>query len=799
MNQELLFSFLFLVAAILFWHKGTQRRYVALAPAVLVLLSLLLIGAYLVSDSLSGAGIDESVIFHLKAGIKGAAFSDFYWQFSLGGVFLAGSITAAFLVYKSSLNSGEARHAGIRVLLAVLAFGASFTVSPALRDLAYLYKQSLYETRDAPEGFLIPGPIANEAPAKNFVILYLEQIERTYLDESLFPGLMPNFQALEKEALSFSNITQARGTSWSIAGMTAGFCGLPLVGAAATNSMSGMDQFMPGALCIGDLLDANGYQLEHLYGGDLDFAGWGSFFNTHGFDQVEGVLALAPLLPAGTAQTPWGLHDENLLALAESRFDTLAQTNAPFGLTVNTLDTHHPEGHPGPYCADISYGDGENQLLNTLHCADKMIAEFINDLRAKPAFSDMVLVVASDHLAMPNSIWDQLSNIEERRNIFMIFGPDIEPQLVDKAGSSFDVGVTMLNQMGIPMEGLGLGRNLMDDTQSLIEAEVSLDDIINQSAGFFSSLWSYPQLDDGVIANLGEKVLRLGDRSVDFPVLFTLNDDYSVNEANFDFYDGYPLPEKARNLWFYELFFWMDSCENIKTIAPAAVPQAAGFCAAAGALGSGEIKVFGLAEGGEISFAELRLFFDTVAPDEAVYEARMEDIALYTKFGTADLELYSPEGNGTGRYVIRSKGGYGLGESSIREVDTGFEVELERGFTVFGLSAGEMPVQLGYLDTCAYEIPPEELPPLNTDFAAIMAESGGDFGAYIIALHDSALCSRYAIAPLFEGTGLMRWAEIGPRSPYIAVISANGAAVEYVGARETALAIAAENIVTLAQ
>ena len=42
---------------------------------------------------------------------------------------------------------------------------------------------------------------------KNVIFLYLEQIERTYLDEQLFPDLTPNISRLEKEAITFTDIS----------------------------------------------------------------------------------------------------------------------------------------------------------------------------------------------------------------------------------------------------------------------------------------------------------------------------------------------------------------------------------------------------------------------------------------------------------------------------------------------------------------------------------------------------------------------------------------------------------------
>ena len=795
MNPYLISSLLLTFLAVMLWVKASARPRGAVLAAVLFFLSLLLSGAYLVADSLSGAGIDESVMFHLQAGIKGTAYSAFYKQFAVAGLFVFGGFLATVLVYKLSLVKAAQKPHWLRAYGAFLVIIAAFSINPASRDLLFLYKQSLYQSRDVPEGFIVVQPIAPDGRPKNFMILYLESIERTYFDESIFPGLMPHMKALEKEALSFTDITQARGTSWSIAGMAAGFCGVPLVGAAATNSMSGIDEFLPGATCLGDLLSAYGYRLEHLYGGDLDFAGWGTFFKTHGFDEVDGIETLEPLLPEGTQLGAWGLHDEDLMALATARYSELSAAGTPFGITLNTIDTHHPDGHPGPYCDGIIYGDGENGFLNTMHCADKMAAEFISGIRANPAFKDTVLVVASDHLAMPNEAWELLESTDNRRNLLMMFGTEIAPELNAKTGSSFDVGTTMLNEMGIPIEGIGFGRNLLSDVPSLVTAEPSLDDMILENGGFVTSLWSYPQLTNGVGVDIAARKLQLGDRAVSFPVLFTLNEDLGVSEANFDFYDGYPLPEKAGNLWYYERFFWVDSCENIRTIALVTPEGAEAFCMAEGILGGEEIKVAPVTNNEEISFAGIKAFFDTQTIDEERYNARLADIAQFAAFGVSGAYGARLDDTLIGKYVISSKGGYLLGDSVVRNVDTGDEVTLERGLSLIGVTGDGLPEILAYADTCAYETPVEDLPPLDTNFEAVIEDHADAYGAFLIVLHDSALCGRYEISPLFDGAELERWQEIGPRSSYIALMSGSGDIREYVGDRETATTLAVERFI----
>ena len=110
-----------------------------------------------------------------------------------------------------------------------------------IKNISYLTTQSTYlETDD-----FYDQSINFTKNPKNIIFLYLEQFERTYMNEEIFPGLTPNLKRLEKDAISFTNISSPYATNWTIAGMVASQCGIPLLTPIASeNSMVGMDKFL---------------------------------------------------------------------------------------------------------------------------------------------------------------------------------------------------------------------------------------------------------------------------------------------------------------------------------------------------------------------------------------------------------------------------------------------------------------------------------------------------------------------------------------------------------------------------
>jgi phosphoglycerol transferase len=366
-------------------------------------------------------------------------------------------------------------------------------VSPANRNLLALYSvsaagESSGNAAEFVEHYRQPQ-VSRRGELKNLVFIYVESLEGTYLDPTVFPGLTPNLGALLTESWHFTDIGQAEGTGWTIAGMVASQCGTPPFLPAADEEISlESASYLPGATCMGDIMKDAGYYLEYLGGASLEFAEKGNFLKTHGFAAVKGKEELLPDIDDPDYFSDWGLYDDSLFQIARQRFETLSQSSSPFGLFMLTLDTHH-NGYVSEYCEGIRYGDGENSILNTVHCTDRLLAGFIEALRRSPGARQTVIVVASDHLAMRNSAWEELTQ-QQRRNLFLIIEPTDKKQgRVDRPGTTLDVGPTVLSQLGLELAGLGFGRNLYSGEQTLRESVEELDKFLVRQKPYITALW----------------------------------------------------------------------------------------------------------------------------------------------------------------------------------------------------------------------------------------------------------------------------------------------------------------------
>lgn len=801
MIPNVLVVLVMIVAGAVLIRRTLRSRLAGAGAGFLVTVSLLLLGLYLVGDRLTGAGLNQAFLFHLGTGLNGATIDGYGALVGLaaGGVIMA--LLAGVVVARTSEMRAEGPRHGFRIAAGFGTLLVAIPFNPAVRDLAVLARTDLAAQTpgriETPQTYAKVDRLVFPGTRRNLVYLFLESVERSYLDQDRFPGLAPNLSRLEQEAISFTDIREPALASWTVAGMAASLCGTPLFGGAG-NSMSRIDAFMPGATCLGELLAQEGYQTDFLGGASLDFAGKGLFLRDHGFGRVEGRDELTPTLAPGAPLSSWGVYDDTIFSIAAERFDALTAASDPFALVLLTLDTHHPAGYPSPSCDGIIYGDGSDPMLNTVHCADMLAGAFIDRIRASPAFKDTVLVVASDHLAMPNTAWDRLEQ-GERRNLLMAFGADIQPRRDLTPGSTLDIAPTTATLIGAPTVALGFGRSLLGGTPTLTESHAPLEDHLAEQHRFLASLWSFPELSQGITVNMTTQSLQLGASTIGYPALVLLTPALGVEEIQFQTYDeDEPLDRRVEELNGDVPFVWVDRCGAMAVIVAIEGTGEGDLCAVWGALGARQLH-------GQRLVDESRITFDRLSDDLAMLDttaaradARRRDWRRGRLIGKDKILSIGAARQFAGHVLLRSAG-FGTGLSHVTDIDTEARVDLARGITVLGLRPGAVPVTLWHLDTCADDaIAVAAAAPYRT-IAEVFRAHAGFFGGYAVVVHDSAVCDAPVdLHMLFAHTAFTAWPAIAFRTPYVGLVDAGGKVHEFSGPPETSLTIEARDLVASA-
>lgn len=336
---------------------------------------------------------------------------------------------------------------------------------------------------------------------RNIVMIYLEGVEQNYFDENHFPDLMPNLTTIRERALWFQDVEQFPGTSWTIGGIVGSQCGVPLLSAGHGNRiLAAVDNPFRHISCLAEILKKEGYQTVFLGGASLDFAGKGQFLRDNGYDLALGIDDLPK-----ASRHKWGMFDRDLYQHGKELFDGLASTEEPFLLTMLTLDTHHPDGTPSPECPP--YGVSDETLLNAVHCADILVADFIEHVQASSVADDTIIAIISDHLLINGEPEEALSQ-NERRLTFIILDPSRVSERFAGQSTHFDVAPTILDVAGMDGAEFLFGHSLLDNEEGLVfDKNLSSEDFLSFE---IQNLISESNIKNGVVYFPGKNLLKVG-------------------------------------------------------------------------------------------------------------------------------------------------------------------------------------------------------------------------------------------------------------------------------------------------
>lgn len=536
-----------------------RRRPARWLLGTLAFLLALVTSAHVIAYQFTGRVIDESVLYHLRVGLHGAGFSEYIGVMAAAAGLCLVSLIYAWLPLRLSRPGVSPRRSGVKIVAALPLLCLAWWVNPGVASLYATGKQYAQVTPDSltmPESYKVPLGLSRTegGKRKNLILIYVESLERGYFDEARFPGLLPRLKALEETSLSFTQLEQLPGLWWTIAGMVGSQCGIPLVTPPGQQE-DAVEPFLPGAHCMGDLLAQDGYRLEYLAGANSHFAGKGFFLRDHGFDRVQGREQLQKYAESDADLNAWGVQDDVVFRQLVRRARDLHRQSEPFVLSTLTLGTHHPRGHVSASCSGRDYGDGDNPMLNAVHCTDYLLGNLIDQLRRQPGAQDTLIAVLSDHTAMRNTA-SALLEQGERRNTLMLLGDDVEAGSVERIGSQLDIAPTLLSVMGFKSVSLGLGRNLLEQQPSFVEANTDSHAALRSLFPRLRTLWGTIDLERGVSATGSRHAVVAGGREWSVPMVLRLDEDGNVSEVLSSGGKLASLPNDAD-------FVWIDDCSAI--------------------------------------------------------------------------------------------------------------------------------------------------------------------------------------------------------------------------------------------
>ena len=584
--SELLSLVLFLASiAIYAWKAGRNKWWFAATLTVLGLFVVLNITLY-ASDYFTGDGINDAVLYTLTNSLTGAGVG----KYILPGIGLIAGLIAVFgaLGWVLRRRRHHPHHFGYSLVALALAVG-SVDASPAFRQISELVKS---QSRDGDPDFAAYYKEPSKTipnPKMNLVYIYGESLERTYFDDQAFPDLTPELGSLKNEGIDFSHTMQLPGTDYTIAGMVASQCGIPLFAPFEGNASASLSSFFPQNICLGDILKNSGYENYFVQGANLRFAGKDVFLKSHGFDYLYGAEELKTTVADPNYKNDWGYYDDTVLDEAWKKYESLSQEGKRFSLFTLTVDTHHPDGFISRSCNRKKYeiGGKTNQSFSAVTCSQENIAEFINKIKASPYFKNTIIVVSSDHLAMKNTAWDYL-NKQDRSNLFFVIRGDQpdEQDVVAVKRNTMDNGATVLDLLGGD-NFIGLGRSSLSG-QSLSEVFLNMKEKVLAWKPDVIRLWNFPKEIKSFSIDTQKNMIAFSGSHFRLPLLLRVSDNRvePLPESEYSAPLRYQLADFAPR----DNFVWVDRCYKMGQLWSQNLSLSTDWCVSQGQLG-GEQKV----------------------------------------------------------------------------------------------------------------------------------------------------------------------------------------------------------------
>ncbi len=249
-------------------------------------------------------------------------------------------------------------------------------------------------------------------------------------------GATPNFDALTKEGLLFSNIYATGGTSEI--GNSSIFSGNPAIPEISISLQPDKSRKLHS---INQDMQEWGYSSNYIFSGDLKYGNIGGYFLDHGFDDV-----------ADESDFPSGLKRGKLNYFDEDLYDFLIErTNAtqePFLHCAFTGSTHSPYDYPKK--GKQKFKGVEADYMNSVVYADGALKAFIEKCKKQSWYKNTLFVFIADHgHATPSS---QSPSFNKYNRIPLLFyGEPLKAEYkgkrIEKIGSQSDVAATLIYQM----------------------------------------------------------------------------------------------------------------------------------------------------------------------------------------------------------------------------------------------------------------------------------------------------------------------------------------------------------------
>ncbi|RAW01435.1 LTA synthase family protein [Pseudochryseolinea flava] len=300
---------------------------------------------------------------------------------------------------------------------------------------------SLYPTTDSTVQLL-------NTNRPNIIFIILESFTADVIEPlGGVAGVAPNLSKLCKEGILFEQFyASGDRTDKGVIAILSGYPAQPTTSIIKNPSKT---QSLPQ---LNPLLKQLGYRSSFIYGGDIDFANFRSYFTVGQYDHIT---TMDDFDDAKNI-SKWGIHDHFMFNKALAELDT---TTGLFTKVILTLSSHEP--FDVPFKSHIQGSDEESLFLNSCNYTDKSLGDFIEALKQKPFWKNTLVVITADHgHRHPRN--KAIQDKERFKIPLLLLGGAIKGDTtIHTMGGQTDIANTILAQIDKPHPEFKFSKNLL--------------------------------------------------------------------------------------------------------------------------------------------------------------------------------------------------------------------------------------------------------------------------------------------------------------------------------------------------
>ena len=285
----------------------------------------------------------------------------------------------------------------------------------------------------------------------NILLVLLESFNAsacTAVNPDADPRILPNVSRLYGEGIGFTNFfANSFRTDRGIVSILASYPGQPTFSVMKDQNKCNNMQH------LSKRLNENGYSLQYIHGGDVDFTNQKGFLRSGNFIDIVRDTDF----PITDRLSKWGVPDGimfdytfNLITSEETQSAT-----RPYFKVLQTLSSHEP--------FDVPFHRLDNPYCNSAAYTDSCLGAFIDSLKVTPAWDNLLVMILPDHCYAKYPETMQNHELAHFRIPMVWTGGAVKrPRIISTIASQIDISATLLNQLGIDHDDFVFSKDIMD-------------------------------------------------------------------------------------------------------------------------------------------------------------------------------------------------------------------------------------------------------------------------------------------------------------------------------------------------